>query len=861
MGVTDRRTFRTDKVMPVACSLAPHTRRVHPARTGRAVAFTLLALFTSGCSSRPQAQPTSSAEDEARAILREAPQDWRKFLTWARKILLEDPQPVPLPDSPELPEPHWPVQRLTDAATFRRAVKEPARQRKARSPRVLLEIGPFRSDRPTPTFSTQVARKATEDGRDALKLIMGGFEVDRDQVGMIELELTVPFGRYVMLQWTEAGQKTRWSRAGQLLVPVPTHERFKVPVSTAGMVEWSGLLGALALVTDGMGEGVIEVHRVRFISRSDAFPDAVGLKNRTRVGRELRPALYMHGSGRIRFTNLLLPEDAVFQSGLAVVGSDADEADGRVEFTVYVEHDGQQQRVLKQVLVPQPFWQDMSASLAAWGGQNVTLTLEVRTDTPDTIGLWGAPQVYQPVSDPPLLIIYLIDTLASEHIQLYGYARPTMPTLTALAQRGTWFANMLSNSSRTVESIPDLMLSMTTERHGVHHNLTPVPHELVTLAEILQAAGFATSSYITNVYSGPRANLDQGFDHLVDKIGFFWTQDRELADRTVPLPEVLRWVDARRDRPMFLYIHTAEPHAPYTPPPNFAGRFDPNYRGAVDGTYGPRGFHRAIRDPVRQRRDVQHVAALYDEEVAYSDERLSRLLAALKERGLLEKTNLVVIADHGEEFLQHGAWEHGLNLHNEQTHVPLVMVGPLFGQHGRIDVPAQIVDIMPTLLDLLDLPEPYPLLGRSLAPLLRSEPMQPTAAAAMISAPPTVAGQAANDLQRRTLFGSNHNYRAQGIIEYYALRDGRWKLLFAARGGGRFLLYDVQNDPRERRNVIEQNRALARSLIEELIVWRRTQRPYRADVVSIIDTDQIEQLRALGYVGDAKGDQPPATPN
>src|SRR5690606_550229 len=150
-----------------------------------------------------------------------------------------------------------------------------------------------------------------------------------------------------------------------------------------------------------------------------------------------------------------------------------------------------------------------------------------------------------------------------------------------------------------------------------------------------------------------------------------------------------------------------------------------------------------------------------------------------------DRVNLFVTSDHGEEFLQHGAFEHGLNMHNEQTRVPLVACGPLVGAAGRIDTPASIVDIMPTVPDLPELPAPYALQGASLAPLLRSQP--------------------AGALAERTIFGSNHNYVAStGNVEYYAIEAGRWKLLCSDRPrptspggpGSRFALFDLVADPR-----------------------------------------------------------------
>jgi arylsulfatase A-like enzyme len=386
---------------------------------------------------------------------------------------------------------------------------------------------------------------------------------------------------------------------------------------------------------------------------------------------------------------------------------------------------------------------------------------------------------------------------------------------------------MFSNSSRTIESIPDLMLSMPTERHGVYHNSTPAPQGLVTIAEALHAAGHATASFCTNVNAGPRQGMAQGFETFVDKI----SSHLDKVDRTIPLADVVRWIEHHRDRPMFIYVHTAEPHSPYTPPEGFRDRFDPEYAGSFTGE----DFHDA-----RHPRDIAHIMALYDEELVYADARLGIFLDALQEEGLLEHAHLFVTSDHGEEFLQHNDWEHGRNLHNEETCVPLVACGPSFDQRGRVDTPAQLFDIMPTILEMYDLPAPYPLEGQSLLSLLRSN-------------------AAANDaLGNRSLYASNHNYRIDyHLLEYTVVENGRWKLMLGAVGpsesGSRFMLFDLAADPRERRIVLQSHPDVARRLAEQLIRWRCAQHVYDPGqpTATIIDPAHMAELEALGYLGDS----------
>jgi len=404
------------------------------------------------------------------------------------------------------------------------------------------------------------------------------------------------------------------------------------------------------------------------------------------------------------------------------------------------------------------------------------------------------------------------------------------------------------------------MLSLPTERVEVYHSSTAAPPELVTLAEALGAAGFATVSFCTNVNAGPRQGMDQGFDTFVDKISYFWDAQ---ADRTVPLEEVRGWLERHRDRPAFVYIHTAEPHAPYLPPPGFAGRFDPDYEGRFNGRMDGPNSYRNIRDRERQRRDVEHIIALYDEEILYSDARLGAFLDALGELGLAGRARILVTSDHGEEFLEHGEWGHGFNLHNEQTKVPLVVAGPGFRRGARVDECVQLFDVMPTILDLFDLPAPHALQGISLLPLL----VEPASGEAAAKHERELA-ELVEKLRNRRIYASNHNYRAwNDRIEYSVLADGRWKLIFGARPfwsqdsdpAARFALFDLLRDPLERQNVIGEQVGIARRLVGDLVRWRVSQPPYEAGRrgPTQIDARHMRELEALGYIGQSE-DEPNA---
>ncbi len=797
--------------------------RVH-VQTLTVLLAALLLGIAGGCS-RDERGASSGEASDARLdrLLNDAPDEPGEFRRWAGKQLAELPAPVPMPVA-SMPPAKWTLVRLDDPERIASARVQTGWSPSASESTVLAEAGPLRSDRPDDWLSRRVTKESGADGSDALELRFGGFRVRSADVGSILLRVHAPYGRHIVLSW---------SKAGQITIPIPTHDAsFPVRIPTDGLAEWNGPLTDLTLLTDGVAEQPVVLDRLALLSRVDAFPLPLGV-SRTRIGSEIRTAVYSHTPTEVRFDNVVVPPSGRMHLGLGVVSDE----DGDASFEISVVESGQATIVLNQAVASGASWRDARVELAEWSDRTVSIVMKAGSALRKAVVLWSNPVLYEPIEAPPVTVLYLIDTLAAEHVDLYGYSRATTPRLSALSASGANFRNAVSNSSRTVESIPDMMLSMPVERHGVHHNSTPAAAELVTLAECMRSAGYATISLCTNVNAGPRQGMDQGFETFIDKIGYYWSD----GDRTIPLEDTVAWIDSHADRPMFIYVHTAEPHAPYTPPEGFAGRFDANYTGRINGTYNrERGF-RNIRNPQTQARDLEHVIALYDEEILYSDTRLGLFLDEMNARGILPRCHFMLVSDHGEEFLQHGMWEHGLNLHNEQTRIPFVVVGPGVTAGLRVDTPVQILDVMPTILELAGVAQPYPLDGRSLCRLLRGEDDPQLAA--------------------RDVFLSNHNYRiSHKLIEHAVIESGRWKLVYGWRewpigpGGGNshWVLFDLSSDPRERNNAIGQQPDVARRLMEKLLRHLATHPPYGgvADLDQyLITPEQIADLQNLGYVG------------
>ena len=204
-------------------------------------------------------------------------------------------------------------------------------------------------------------------------------------------------------------------------------------------------------------------------------------------------------------------------------------------------------------------------------------------------------------------------------------------------------------------------------------------------------------------------------------------------------------------------------------------------------------------------RDIEHVTALYDEECLYADARMGQFLDRVAAAGFLDRVNIFVIADHGEELQEHGHWGHGLGLYDEVLRVPLVAAGPQITASGRQDVQANLYDVMPTILDLFDVPQPYELFGTSLRSQMQA----------------AVADHPAKLSQNRTTFTSHHRYRGRQQIEYAVVEAKKWKLHYrymhddkpAYPKPARFELYDLEQDPDEKNDLLAERPEIARRLM------------------------------------------------
>lgn len=331
---------------------------------------------------------------------------------------------------------------------------------------------------------------------------------------------------------------------------------------------------------------------------------------------------------------------------------------------------------------------------------------------PVLVAACGEARVATAASRPHVLLICL-DTVRADRLAARDRRNPdSTPNLDALAARGVRLSDVSSTSGWTKPSVPSFMTGMWPLQHGVYEGSAReregattdvLPAAATTLAEVLQQAGWSTAAFVQNAQLRTGLGFEQGFDLYRDEAG----DAREITDAA------LSWLDENQgSEPTFLYLHMLDAHWPYDIPADWAGR----YTAGADLSFLRGAESRELRDAVNDGATVlspEQLAALdglYDGAIAWIDDQLGRLLDGLDRRGRLEDTLVVVVADHGEEFLEHGRLGHGHGLWENLLSVDWVLAGPGIdaGVHAT---PSSLIDLPSTILGACGVTRPEGMAG------------------------------------------------------------------------------------------------------------------------------------------------------
>ena len=445
---------------------------------------------------------------------------------------------------------------------------------------------------------------------------------------------------------------------------------------------------------------------------------------------------------------------------------------------------------------------------------------------------------------PKNVLLLMIDTLRADHLGAYGYHRDTSPVLDQLAAEGVLFEDVTSAAPTTFPSINSLFTSRTPDLfYRTSAEDLGIPEELTTLAESLRAAGLQTAAISPSPvvrqapsYFNPYGGFGQGFDRFDESCGY---KEQHVPSYTTPCVnekamEILEELTAEGN-PFFFYVHYLDPHDPYVPPEEdrlFSAEYESKLPFINEGRTYP--LTRALfgtADPVEfTERDIQHMIDLYDDEIRGVDAAVGELLARLDSLEGLDDTLVVVIADHGESFLERPtAWQHGRSVYQSELHVPLMFRWPRGLPAGeRRSEAVCSIDVMPTILDLMGL---EPVEGMAGAPLLGS-------------------GEAAPRESNEVCFAAGRaDWKAQNA-NLLALRQGRAKIIYD-RGQDAYEIYNLSSDAGETNNLAPeswdeapQNMLSLRSALDLF----GDLSPLETDDAVALDPEAEKALRALGYI-------------
>ena len=417
--------------------------------------------------------------------------------------------------------------------------------------------------------------------------------------------------------------------------------------------------------------------------------------------------------------------------------------------------------------------------------------------------------VRAPSAPPPArhLILVTIDTLRADHVGVYGNPDVATPHLDGIARAGAMAPDATSHVPLTRPSHVSLLTGRLPPATGIRDNISPaVVPAVPLLAPLLKQAGFATAAFVSSVVLAAQSGLDRGFDVYSDEFeggsgeAQFLNTVQKRGDVTTG--EAIGWLEKTRGGPaaparLFLWLHLYDPHDPYEPPEPYASRY-------------------ADRP--------------YDGEVAWSDELVGRLDDTLARLGLAKDALLVVTSDHGEGLGDHGETLHGFFVYQSTLRVPFLVRGPGIAPGTRLGATVRLVDVFPTVLDLLAVPAPSGARfdGRSLAPALRGD---------QDAADPVTYAESLVPLLHF------------GWSDLRVLRDGRFKYIQAPRPE----LYDLARDPREQSNLVSAQPARAEAMRSALGKVLEEERATAAGPAAApaVPPELLEKLGALGYVGGA----------
>lgn len=550
-----------------------------------------------------------------------------------------------------------------------------------------------------------------------------------------------------------------------------------------------------------------------------------------------------------------IPELSVLEFGYGLLNRAHEEPGDGVNFIVQIENDSEKKVIFSRHLNPYKEKKERrvfhkSIDLSDFHGKELKVSfitegfppdkrfLDKYPDLRNDLSFWFNPVIFKKPDEGRNVILISIDTLRADHLGCYGYKRKTSPNVDLLADDGVLFLNTFCDSPWTLPSHVSMFTSLNALHHGVNGLGNRMPSSLISLADILRKKNVFSTAFTGGGKVSARFGLSKGFDSYGESQETIYAKHaaEHLFNRTS------RWIDQNGNKNFFLFLHTYQVHGPYIPPPPYDEMFlerriddKPEFLKEVLGTQ--KNKFRSVDEE-----DRESVISLYDGGIRYTDEYLiGPLIAKLKELDLYDRSMIIFTSDHGEEFYEHRGWEHSHSLYNELIKIPLIIKFPDSRFRGeKIDYIARLVDIVPTVLDVLEIENSESEMdGNSLIRLIN--------------------GKEKGDREFFSYLGPDG---FPHVPEKISVNNDSYKLIlnrpFSEEDRSYFIpppippvkleLYHLKNDPLEEENLSHKERSVTQELLQRLNVLLSESKDRKVQEKAIIDEELEERLRALGYI-------------
>ncbi len=439
------------------------------------------------------------------------------------------------------------------------------------------------------------------------------------------------------------------------------------------------------------------------------------------------------------------------------------------------------------------------------------------------------------------LIIISATNVREDHLGVYGYYRNTSPNVDNFAMNSLVFEDAYAQASWTLPSGTSLLTSLYPYEHKlmIRSEQTKLDQDIVTLADVLRDDGYKTAIFSGGFDYGQRYGVTTRFDRIgtatLNKFAVFG-----YGNLNSTIPDAIKWLDKNRDQKFFLYLQGFDAHCPFNPPEEF-NTFVSNYNGSVDRNKCYLTFNETKTIKINETdhylvnttllnatgsvtyeqelidmNDIKYLVDSYDGEIKLADNSIGKFLETIEKLGLSNKTIIVIVSEHGDMFGKHGKFMRGGNLrgtfYDDVLHVPLIIRHPNI-EPKRVKGLVQLIDVMPTLLDFLNIKTDVKLSGKSLVPLITNDI------------------QVNEQVYAGALFTpSPENLFFKQPTRMESVRNNDWKLIreivYSEQmphdiNSVSYELYNLKKDPEELSNVYKENQIAFNQLYSGLLEWLR----------------------------------------